>query len=151
MHFNPRSREGATPDLLQKQRRHPISIHAPAKERLTPSAACCQSPVFQSTLPRRSDCLVWVSTKEQTISIHAPAKERPDIVSPSFVSLYFNPRSREGATVFIYQCSALNNYFNPRSREAAPKNRFPIKKAVEISIHAPAKERQFHQDYNPLL
>ena len=52
----------------------------------------------------------------------------------------FNPRSREGSDCI----SALDNLrtlydFNPRSREGSDRTKTEMEKAIDISIHAPAK------------
>ena len=61
LRFNPRSREGATVQLMGIGARLDVSIHAPAKERrhtLYHKQDKCH--LFQSTLPRRSDrCDEW--------------------------------------------------------------------------------------------
>ena len=97
-YFNPRSREGATCGVL--------------------GGYLCKQ--FQSTLPRRSDASNVIFLSCIMISIHAPAKERRAILKrPESVTrfqstlprrsdqdgngerlkmVYFNPRSREGAT-----------------------------------------------------
>ena len=164
MHFNPRSREGATilPGYFLSNNQ--ISIHAPAKERRYTVKDFCP------------ECI---------ISIHAPAKERRRNMTMGDLAEDFNPRSREGATtdgVTGHDCF-LN--FNPRSREGATNGKCPKCGRVEdfnprsregatdfasvcrddllfqstlprrsdegdmpdftnyhISIHAPAKERQ---------
>ena len=121
-YFNPRSREGAT-------------------------VVECDSTykaLFQSTLPRRSDPSGRkMSLARFLISIHAPAKERLLRGIPHSSHKNFNPRSREGATVFrkmIFQKQLFQStlprrsdvyggiktgnvqHFNPRSREGATAN-----------------------------
>ena len=77
LNFNPRSREGATSLNNVKGRSIEISIHAPAKERPSLHINVPQTRIFQSTLPRRSDC---------------------DRLTHMTIFGDFNPRSREGAT-----------------------------------------------------
>ena len=54
-HFNPRSRKGATSWQECFQLYAVISIHAPARERLTFSFQTAEVQPFQSTLPQGSD------------------------------------------------------------------------------------------------
>ncbi len=75
--FNPRPREGATNYRFQAGSRQMVSIHAPAKGRLTTLPGCFSMRKFQSTPPRRGD------SRASTRSIPI---------------LCFNPRPREGAT-----------------------------------------------------
>ena len=98
---------------------------------------------FQSTLPRRSDT---------------------SVPSPPPALVYFNPRSREGATVAASAQTytpgisihapakerphrvpfpIVSDHFNPRSREGATFMLLNIFAKKRISIHAPAKERLF--------
>ena len=77
-YFNPRSREGSDPRVLRTRRHRPaISIHAPAKG-ATSSAG--------------------TDNEAQGISIHAPAKGAThSSANFSHITMYFNPRSREGS------------------------------------------------------
>ena len=120
------------------------------------------SEIFQSTLPRRSDGNEAEDGQHQEISIHAPAKERLFSTGHQSVLGYFNPRSREGATVITFSDSCGSSI----SIHAPAKERHDIKQAITvglvfqstlprrsdffaismpiciaISIHAPAKER----------
>ena len=146
-----------------------ISIHAPAKERQSISVCVRLIKIFQSTLPRRSDDPQAINIKpvyifqstlprrsdkdysrcslQRRISIHAPAKER--LVSPdcaTLIAFYFNPRSREGATIYfiLFVPSALFQSTLPRRSDAICQR---YATGGLISIHAPAKERH----YDPLL
>ena len=98
--------------------------------------------IFQSTLPNGSDC----KAQREALPI-----------------LYFNPRSQTGATrsCLIFQC--IINHFNPRSQTGATQaidgsfcprlfqstlpngsdmNWNYTTDMIEISIHAPKRERQ---------
>ena len=162
--FNPRSREGATSIVDKPHLYMPISIHAPAKERLNlsfrhlPSASNFNprsregatkinnhiliSLIFQSTLPRRSDL---------QYSLYA------------LFCFYFNPRSREGATLVMVNSLLIHqisihapakerlDLVRPRISEALFQSTLPRRSDYGvylmlsyqgISIHAPAKERR---------
>ena len=120
LHFNPRSRKGATVLLYSLW----IML------------------IFQSTLPQGSDNILETQLtvgknfnprsrkgatsrklkliKQKRISIHAPARERRVISS-------------------LILCWLLN--FNPRSRKGATQLDHKIQNTSCISIHAPARER----------
>ena len=98
--FNPRSLAGATP-RSKFNRSHGL---------------------FQSTLPRGSDCrsscqIVITSA----ISIHAPSRERRRSASAPSLYRYFNPRSLAGATAACGRASFWPSNFNPRSLAGATK------------------------------
>ena len=117
-YFNPRSREGSDNEYKKKMGLTTISIHAPAK-----GATNGRDMVYA----------------KRVISIHAPAKGATTILP-------------EGRTICTFQSTLprrerrqKNNplplilYFNPRSREGSDEDRITQKKALIISIHAPAK------------
>ena len=56
VYFNPRSLAGATLSTPRFYGHHQISIHAPSRERQARSSSAPVPTVFQSTLPRGSDC-----------------------------------------------------------------------------------------------
>ena len=140
-HFNPRSLTGATFDIHVFSTQISISIHAPSRERRCCSISIGIPHIFQSTLPRGSDCnsllvksyyvnfnprslagatpSTLLPYSRMLISIHAPSRERRGKYPHRSVSFYFNPRSLAGATLSI--CFALAS--------------------ITISIHAPSRER----------
>ena len=79
-------------------------------------------PIFQSTLPYGSDIL---------------------LILLIICSLrYFNPRSLTGATLTpVYLNDVLHIYFNPRSLTGATRTIAVFFITVNISIHAPLRER----------
>ena len=81
-----------------------ISIHAPAKGATRSTGSSAAERRFQSTLPRRERPSTGRRLiTHNTISIHAPAKGATVIINLSLtLSLYFNPRSREGSDPFQY-------------------------------------------------
>ena len=119
--FNPRSREGATPKPLKQKGLSDVSIHAPVKERLP---------------------FTGVKDKNGEVSIHAPVKERPaPNCQPTKAADCFNPRSREGATAFMF-CKETAGHV---SIHAPVKERrrtvSHLGSYMCVSIHAPVKER----------
>ena len=98
------------------------------------------------------------------ISIHAPSRERRTSSSTSVQYLYFNPRSLAGATKTKQQMLRQSSHFNPRSLAGAtecvpssdePKPHFNPRSLagataqranavsrINISIHAPSRERR---------
>ena len=100
------------------------------------------------------------------ISIHAPSRERRvfgvvvfvvlnfnprSLAGATFcnhvrfqVVLHFNPRSLAGATRSLSSSDVVYQYFNPRSLAGATCFSVPlVKLCVEISIHAPSRERLY--------
>ena len=75
-----------------------ISIHAPSRERQTPSLIC---------------------HKFQSISIHAPSRERLGLDDDAAAWRDFNPRSLTGATRVPIRSTERKRYFNPRSLTGA--------------------------------
>ncbi len=165
VNFNPRSREGSDGFLVQASHREGRNFNPRSREGSDHTAGpfYCRPCLFQSTLPRRERQLILVILKTLYISIHAPAKGATrGSTCQSFLSFYFNPRSREGsdffrvmvwrsmtisihapakgATVSSLRRSTGSVYFNPRSREGSDAVGVLIEifKSA-ISIHAPAK------------
>ena len=83
-------------------------------------SADCSQYLFQSTLPRGSDFLL-------------PAE--------SYIPTNFNPRSLAGATLSISKKELCKNHFNPRSLAGATAQKFDTLPVLNISIHAPSRER----------
>ena len=75
-----------------------ISIHAPAKGATAGKIFSLLFGGFQSTLPRR---------------------ERLNLLMSGHMSMYFNPRSREGSDMRVLLFRLKLVYFNPRSREGS--------------------------------
>ena len=98
--------------------RYRISIHAPAKGATYWTKFQVDSSVFQSTLPRR---------------------ERQKDPRGFVRETDFNPRSREGSDDLATIYGVYKDNFNPRSREGSDGNPRCSRKAIDISIHAPAK------------
>ena len=105
---------------------------------------------------------IMLSRMRKYISIHAPAKGATSYAYSSIRGLInFNPRSREGSDIKLFQHSNVLDYFNPRSREGSDYTRAASAKhsdyfnprsregsddaeveavnSAKISIHAPAK------------
>mgnify|MGYP001091672120 CR=1 FL=1 len=141
-HFNPRSREGSDRGLWS-YRSHIWNFNPRSREG------------SDQRKPART-------TGSSVISIHAPAKGATVEKEILFLFLTnFNPRSREGSDAFnIFSLPDINSFqstlprrerptyiprpaylsnFNPRSREGSDPIAQPVKKALFISIHAPAK------------
>ena len=121
--FNPRPREGATHGHAGRQHPDMVSIHAPAKGRLSGSDKLLAVPLFQSTPPRRGDCDLQHPWWHRDVSIHAPAKGR---------------RNHNGG-------HADRGGFNPRPREGATDGAVSRVRYASVSIHAPAKGRRLHR------
>ena len=77
--FNPRPREGATWQEIVPAECPDVSIHAPVKGR-------------QISFPEKRE--------DFRVSIHAPVKGRRGKGNSSAAAKSFNPRPREGATMF---------------------------------------------------
>ena len=84
--FNPRPREGATPDGEAWEAIIAVSIHAPVKGR---------------------PFLAWGGKVKQIVSIHAPVKGRLRKLVKQAVREGFNPRPREGATSAMLRFSKI--------------------------------------------
>ena len=100
--------------------RLPISIHAPAKGATG----------------------VWCDFEYDTeISIHAPAKgATSQVFSMIFLTLYFNPRSREGSDASQTAEEAVNDVISIHAPAKGATISVPKSSYVHaISIHAPAK------------
>ena len=142
-HFNPRSREGSDRHILY----HTFWIYT-----------------FQSTLPRgERPSFFFGRGHAKQFQSTLPRGERRDVLgSYNFIFHYFNPRSREGSDQKDTSHILLNTDFNPRSREGSdnifdlidlcadlfqstlPRGERRVsakskKRAVDISIHAPAR------------
>ena len=119
-----------------------ISIHAPSRERhqknvldhhsnhfnprsLAGATAavhyCLDMIIFQSTLPRGSDICI-----ESCFDFNQN----------------FNPRSLAGATLTLNKFMKKSSYFNPRSLAGATVGVIVFFYHVQISIHAPSRERR---------
>ena len=163
-HFNPRSREGSDRDFpAPGVPLYKISIHAPAKGATDKKLLHPELQAFQSTLPRRerqnsmcaesqptnfnprsregSDAL-WQSRilHFYQISIHAPAKGAtakslihiiPTVFQSTLPRRERRWRQQRNTKAYGFQSTL------PR-RERRRRDGF-LKKAEEISIHAPAK------------
>ena len=161
--FNPRSPEGATVFEVEGLQRPVISIHAPRRERPACPWGECDVIEFQSTLPGGSDRHVTVEAEIGGISIHAPRRERRTRDTFTGTTSHFNPRSPEGATAMTIT-AAMTLYrfqstlpggsdstipaspctredFNPRSPEGATLQPRHPRHDLQISIHAPRRER----------
>ena len=147
--------------------RRAISIHAPSRERHKTISAIQFSLIFQSTLPRGSDCnnltrkffshhfnprSLAGATRHAAgflytsyISIHAPSRERP-FDSCAYVARYIIFQStlpRGSDFVVLSEDSATVSVdFNPRSLAGATDSGYLVPIFVDISIHAPSRERR---------
>ena len=79
------------------------------------------------------------------ISIHAPSRERQKVNFPASSHHDFNPRSLAGATIAGMTSLVTHSYFNPRSLAGATSFVAISISRLDISIHAPSRERQ-HQN-----
>ena len=118
-----------------------ISIHAPAKGATYPLPSLMSVYEFQSTLPRRERLVrLFVMRSIPLFQSTLPRRERRLSFSFFSVSVYFNPRSREGSDCRWSSASPLlSPHFNPRSREGSDVRRIFQPGQFFISIHAPAK------------
>ena len=141
--FNPRSREGSDSNsaLLPFWTRKAFQSTLPRRERRITSSFSSHRARFQSTLPRRerrvNGALVRGIRRFQST---LPRRERlhPRLCSRSITN--FNPRSREGSDLALFQPALINRRFQstlPR-RERRPSINW-ISCNCQISIHAPAK------------
>ena len=79
------------------------------------------------------------------ISTHAPVKERHHAETGANRCTHFNSRSCEGATWRRRRRAAPRPHFNSRSCEGATALDGDHLKEVQISTHAPVKERPFER------
>ena len=120
-YFNPRSLAGATYRQFDTFGMFSISIHAPLRERLVVFPMNLCNILFQSTLPCGSDHYI-------ALCFH-------------IVTADFNPRSLAGATGFLLAFLRSPRYFNPRSLAGATCLKKGSFEVINISIHAPLRER----------
>ena len=142
-----------------------ISIHAPSRERLDLAAHCCCEKLFQSTLPRGSDCSCYPGGR-RTFYFNprslagATFKKRQNFLPLPFQStlprgsdyescrsastrVNFNPRSLAGATLFVdeqYKMRMISIHAPSRERRLYYVS---FRLSILISIHAPSRERPF--------
>ena len=141
-----------------------ISIHAPSRERLQPSAHRSVHPDFNPRSLAGATHDHPQRQKHGMISIHAPSRERLALlfrqlsnllfqstlprgsdIPPHFgavTSRNFNPRSLAGATFCPFALNSLNADFNPRSLAGATTMGKTNTLLWCISIHAPSRERR---------
>ena len=164
-YFNPRSLAGATVGYLrqcadkifqstlprgsdivtgQGDTKSEISIHAPSRER--PSLVSFLCPASGNFNPRSLAGATVPYTddiKLDCISIHAPSRERRS-TSASSHSTYSSfqstlPRGSDLTAMILTSCHA---HFNPRSLAGATTSHNYLTINLEISIHAPSRERR---------
>ena len=140
--FNPRSRKGATYQVEPLEQIQNISIHAPARERRRHGAGGLLQYSFQSTLPQGSDFNDISVKLPSEISIHAPARERHMSATNQLAILSFQSTLPQGSDDFGYLFTSDGENFNPRSRKGATVFLSVGVDFYQISIHAPARERQ---------
>ena len=120
-----------------------ISIHAPSRERLRSIEYPSIEAFISIHAPSRERLHVTTPhDDEAVISIHAPSRERLDGVKGKSTPKNFNPRSLAGATVQVWLTIVDSSNFNPRSLAGATDDTAAIYTVLEISIHAPSRERQ---------
>ena len=177
--FNPRSLAGATVIQQASSTCLFISIHAPLRERLVYHAErrLYSRISIHAPLRERPKTSAELDRKVQ-ISIHAPLRERRSAALHHLSSLTFqstlpcgsdrhwhppptspadfNPRSLAGAMPPIFVLTISVCYFNPRSLAGATACCIFISGRIDISIHAPLRERpngsmslSFMADFNP--
>ena len=99
--------------------------------------------LFQSTLPRGSDILTDVRFKKLNISIHAPSRERRIVEGLQSCSSLFQSTLPRGSDIAPLDCySTAGGYFNPRSLAGATYYNSIKCIKIQISIHAPSRERR---------
>ena len=120
--------------------------------------------IFQSTLPRGSDMenllnyawqkqisihapsrerqirWFWFS-RASCISIHAPSRERQSFLSRTFFTFLFQSTLPRGSDRVMPQLWLPRTYFNPRSLAGATQSNLACLQHLNISIHAPSRER----------
>ena len=120
-----------------------ISIHAPSRERhqlLTPILSGHQ---FQSTLPRGSDRILdFLMTAYPDFNPRSLAGATLSSIVNVWKPKNFNPRSLAGATRRKKKATPVFWDFNPRSLAGATDQFYSIDLKVQISIHAPSRERR---------
>ena len=143
-----------------------ISIHAPSRERRYFDISHNVVKPFQSTLPRGSDLAIicldlrrWNFNPRSLagatqmavfflpifiISIHAPSRERHiGLIALLAYVLNFNPRSLAGATHGTQSRAADGRAFQSTLPRGSDYNKTKDKYVMNISIHAPSRERRF--------
>ena len=160
--FNPRTRKGATPTRAAAANARLVSIHAPARVRLSaPGRADFVGPVSIHAPARVRQGPRRAGQDRTGVSIHAPARVRrlPPIACQ--VATSFNPRTRKGATEPLpapapaFQsthpqgCDGCGQWitlsvhsFNPRTRKGATRPAHRRRRCHAVSIHAPARVRR---------
>ena len=141
-----------------------ISIHAPSRERPTantdshiavnfnPRSLAGATPIgimfrrecdpFQSTLPRGSDRSSRDGTRRKAgISIHAPSRERLKCKILNCLRLTFQSTLPRGSDCSFSTITFTSFDFNPRSLAGATILEAQACFTIEISIHAPSRER----------
>ncbi len=76
------------------------------------------------------------------VSIHAPVKGRLFLTFPTFFSLGFNPRPREGATAATYAAARAEIVSIHAPVKGRPANPYYAVVNKGVSIHAPVKGRR---------
>ena len=76
------------------------------------------------------------------ISIHAPSRERHSCFISCYNIYNFNPRSLAGATTISHFAFVYGHNFNPRSLAGATFLVSTVIPFIQISIHAPSRERR---------
>ena len=127
--FNPRSREGAT-TVIQNQSGVQKYFNPRSREGATEmKRKMANIRKFQSTLPRRSDYFPQVINLFLGISIHAPAKERQLLRSVIRAGVQFQSTLPRRSDMTSSRLLRSGLYFNPRSREGATSSPFPCQSA----------------------
>ena len=119
-HFNPRSLAGATPVYYVYFQTISISIHAPLRERHR-----------------------WLNCPGSVllISIHAPLRERLRIYCNLLYQRAFQSTLPCGSDSVYTVICFTNVHFNPRSLAGATGDQRRQQPQINISIHAPLRER----------
>ncbi len=161
--FNPRPRAGATIAGSRERRREMVSIHAPARGRLTLAVTSSMARMFQSTPPRGGDPSDCVCTRGRGSFQSTPPRGGDHLGFPLCTTdtwfqstpprggdhvhlgvgrhvVGFNPRPRAGATMNPEDPLTAFEFQStpPRGGDRVPVRRVP---AGRVSIHAPARGR----------
>src|ERR1700720_1269174 len=107
-------------DCIPSARPPEVSIHAPARGRMTLGIDCTVPLSFQSTPPREGEFFSPVLSVSR--------------------SLFQSTPPREGELADFLHCRVQQS-FNPRPRARANKGNTWIARVINVSIHAPARGR----------
>ena len=141
-HFNPRLREGGDSiSLTVFSPSDRFQSTPPRGRRLASPAADGAAAIFQST-PPRGRRQKKSKIPENAHDFNPRLREGGDDIRLTAQDSYidFNPRLREGGDSHVHTAAEFMINFNPRLREGGDVYFLDMDTAVEISIHASARE-----------